>query len=148
MKKLSLIAAALALALCLSAQANENTNTNNWTAKNLLYGPASILKSVVLAPALGVYASCLSVDVANDEWRSAIVLPYSVPAGFLCGSVFGAVLSPIYLLEGVFDTLTFGYFYPEHSDWLMKYAMHASDTVHWFPNDTPPEAEVVEEEQE
>ena len=75
MKKLSLIAAALALALCLSAQANENTNTNNWTAKNLLYGPASILKSVVLAPALGVYASCLSVDVANDEWRSAIMLP-------------------------------------------------------------------------
>lgn len=148
MKKLILLSAALALVFCASASLadeNANTNTNAWTAEHLLYGPCAIVAAPLLPPVLGGMTSWMICDIADYDWHSVISLPYAIPTSFLCGSVIGACLAPVYLVEGVFDTLTLGYFYPEHSDWLRNYARYASKEVgeQWFG--VPPEAEVVEE---
>ena len=151
MKKLFLYAGLAAMIFSTSASlAAENVNTNQWSAKNLIYGPANIVYSVLLPVGMGVTTSVMDFMIADDDWRSALTLPYSMPASFLCGTVFGTVLAPIYLLEGVFDTLTLGYFYPQHSAWMVNYIDHAYKTVGQFVTigDEPPEAEVIEEEKQ
>ncbi|MBO7542795.1 hypothetical protein J6T93_02660 [bacterium] len=154
MKKLILLSAALALVFCATASladetataATDNTNTNTWSAEHLLYGPCNIVAAPLLPPVLGGMSSWMICDIADYDWHSIVSLPYAVPTSFLCGSVIGACLAPVYLVEGLFDTLTLGYFYPEHSQWLKGYARYASKEVgeQWFGN--PPEAKVVEEE--
>ncbi|MBR5624400.1 hypothetical protein IKW72_05290 [bacterium] len=138
---------ALALLIACSVLAEENASTNQWSCQNLVYGPAAICESVFLPLICGIGSTVINVDVANDDWRSALTLPYTVPASLTCGTVIGAFLAPPFLLEGIFDTLTLGYFYPEHSAWLSNYVKHSMDTVEKYdliPN-TPAEAKVVEE---
>ena len=153
MKKLILLSAALALVFCASASLadeNANTNTNAWTAEHLLYGPCAIVAAPLLPPVLGGMTSWMICDIADYDWHSIISLPYAIPTSFLCGSVIGACLAPVYIVEGVFDTLTLGYFYPQHSAWMVNYIDHAYKTVGQFVTigDEPPEAEVVEEEKQ
>jgi len=149
MKKLFLFVGIAALIFSSSAFAEENTSTNQWSAKNLVYGPATIGYSVALPLGMGITSSAVNYQIADDDWRSAITLPYSMPAGFVCGAVYGTFLTPVYLLEGVFDTLTLGYFYPEHSDWMVNYLDHSYATVGKFiVKEEPLEAKVVEEEKE
>ena len=145
----NLLHIALAILIACSALAEENASTNQWTCENLVYGPAAICTSVFLPLICGVGSTVINVDVANDDWHSAAMLPYTVPASLTCGTVVGAFLAPPFLLEGIFDTLTLGYFYPEHSDWLSNYVRHSMDTVEKYdliPNN-PPEAKAVEEEE-
>ena len=148
MKKLFLFAGIAALISSFAVLAEENSSTNQWSLKNLAYGPASIGYGVILPLGMGITTSVMDFNIANDDWRSALTLPYSMPASFTCGAVIGSFLAPVFLLEGVFDTLTLGYFYPEHSDWMVKYIDHAYETVGKFivGGDEPPEAQVVEEE--
>ena len=149
MKKLFLFAGIAALIFSSASYAEENASTNQWSAKNLVYGPATIGYSVALPLGMGITSSAMNYQIADDDWRSAITLPYSMPAGFVCGAVYGTFLTPVYLLEGVFDTLTLGYFYPEHSDWMVNYLDHTYATVGKFiVKEKPLEAKAVEEETE
>jgi hypothetical protein len=146
MKKLFLFVGIAALIFSSAAYAEENTSTNQWSAERLLYGPCAIVAAPLLPPVMGGMTTWMICDIADYDWRSLMSLPYTIPTSFLCGSVIGACLTPVYLVEGVFDTLTLGYFYPEHSNWLKNYAQYASKEVgeRWFGQ--PPEAEAVEEE--
>ena len=148
MKKLFLFVGIAALIFSSVALAEENTSTNQWTCKNLAYGPASIGYGIILPLGMGITTAVMDFNIANDDWRSALTLPYSTPASFTCGTVIGTFLAPVYVLEGIFDTLTLGYFYPQHSDWMLNYIDHAYATVGKFiiPGDEPPEAQAVEEE--
>ena len=125
MKKLFLFAGFAALIFSGAALAEENASTNQWTAMNLAYGPASIGYGIILPLGMGITTAVMDFNIANDDWRSALTLPYSTPASFTCGTVIGTFLAPVYVLEGVFDTLTLGYFYPQHSDWMLNYIDHA-----------------------
>lgn len=97
------------------------TDEDEWTWRNLLIGPVELIAApcaplfgAVMGGAVGTIAP---ITIMRSDWH-ALLIPYTAPAGLAAGTVFGAAVTPILAIEGVFNTLTFGAFADHPFDWF------------------------------
>jgi hypothetical protein len=96
------------------------TTSTSWSAKNLGYGPIELV-SGALAPLGGMLIGGFigaMIPIETMEKNQYLVVPYSTLAGAATGTTMGAMVSPIIVLEGVFDTLTGGLFASRPFSWF------------------------------
>jgi hypothetical protein len=91
-----------------------------WSWKNLGYGPIEI-GSGALAPIGGgviggIIGALLPLKGMNEY--CAPLVPYTAVGGAAAGTAAGAMLSPIVVVEGLFDTLTGGAFASRPFAWF------------------------------
>lgn len=91
-----------------------------WSWKNLGYGPIEI-GSGALAPLGGgviggIIGALLPLKGMNEY--CAPLVPYTAVGGAAAGTAAGAMLSPIVIVEGLFDTLTGGAFASRPFAWF------------------------------
>lgn len=76
----------------------------------LLAGPGKILAGT-MAP-----INCLGTGMALGGvcgltgYEGMLMTPVATPVGIVLGGIFGAIITPVYLVSGTFDLLTLGYF--------------------------------------
>jgi hypothetical protein len=96
------------------------TTSTSWSAKNLGYGPIELV-SGALAPfggmLIGGFIGAM-IPIETMEKNQYLVVPYSTLAGAATGTTMGAMISPIIILEGLFDTLTGGVFADRPFSWF------------------------------
>ena len=95
-------------------------SSTNWSAGNLAYGPVEILSGAGI-PVIGMFTG-LAVGTATPYFfmkkGSEILLPFTIPCGAAAGAACGLAITPICVVEGVFDTITGGIFADEYFSWV------------------------------
>lgn len=106
------------------------TTSTSWSAKNLGYGPLELV-SGALAPLGGMLIGAFigaMIPIENMEKNRYLVVPYSTLAGAATGTTMGAMVSPIVIIEGIFDTLTGGAFASRPFAWFTFVDKEAKDS--------------------
>jgi hypothetical protein len=91
-----------------------------WTAANLAYGPIEIGSGAV-APLAGMVAGGVIgflLPLKGMSEGCAPLVPYTTVGGAAVGTVAGAMLAPIVIVEGLFDTFTGGAFSDRLYSWF------------------------------
>ncbi|RLD12578.1 MAG: hypothetical protein DRI44_00105 [Chlamydiae bacterium] len=109
----------------LLCEASENRSwifetSTNWAAGNLVYGPIEILAGVG-TPVIGMFAGFgagIAVPHFFMKKGSEILLPATIPCGTVAGAACGLAITPICAIEGLFDTLTGGFFADGYFSWI------------------------------
>ncbi len=106
------------------------TTAEDWSGKNMLYGPLEIGAGVI-APVWGLivgstYGATMPMSMMREG--GAIFAPYTAVSGALLGSATAATASPIIIMEGLFNTLTFGAFANEPLDWFTGFIQSETGT--------------------
>lgn len=125
---------------------SKELRTDEWDAGDLLYGPQEILYGTLACPYVATVAFVGSIASTIYGDTSPLLAVYAAPASFISGAVNGALISPVMILEGLFDTVTLGAYYPEHSEWLKQYTVDVDKRVNTYLelDGYPPEAKVAE----
>jgi hypothetical protein len=75
----------------------------------------------VLAPFVGTFGGIVlgvAVPVQGMTSGSEVLIPYTAASGMALGTATGAMLTPILMAEGLWDTLTFGAFADRPFSWF------------------------------
>jgi hypothetical protein len=91
-----------------------------WTPENLFFGPAEI-GTGILAPLVGAVGGTalgiiFPIKAMSTSGRGLI--PYTAPGGMAIGTATGALVAPMLITEGLWDTLTFGAFSDRPFSWF------------------------------
>ncbi len=95
-------------------------SSTNWTAERLVYGPIELLTGP-LTPLGGLLAGGTIgalIPIQAFESPRYYAAPYTALAGAVTGATLGAMIAPVVIIEGVFDTLTGGYFSKHPYAWF------------------------------
>lgn len=93
---------------------------NGWTWKRLSYGPIEI-GAAALMPIMGIFVGGTIgaiVPIKGMHPYCKVLVPYTAVGGGAVGATAGAMLTPIILVEGVFDTFTGGAFAERPFAWF------------------------------
>jgi len=115
---ITLVLAVAAMAACGRAATTNSAGvlaarpaeTNEWSMRNLATGPIEMGGGAVL-PMIGMLAGGIigaEVPLEYMEPGCAALAPYGAVAGATVGTVAFALLSPVVIIEGLFDTFTGG----------------------------------------
>ena len=106
--------------------------TNEWSMRNLATGPIEVGGGAIL-PMIGMLAGGIigaEVPLEYMEPGCAVLAPYGALAGATVGAVAFALLSPVVIIEGMFDTFTGGLFATRPFAWFnVKMPMDSGDLL-------------------
>jgi hypothetical protein len=91
-----------------------------WTRANLLYGPIEIAGGI-FAPLIGTLGGTvlgIVFPIKAMGTGSRVLIPYTAAGGMVVGTATGALVAPVLITEGVWDTLTFGAFSDRAFSWF------------------------------
>jgi|GEM_PF-5849569 len=91
-----------------------------WTWKRLAYGPIE-LGAAGLMPVMGIFVGGTIgaiVPLKGMHPYCKVLVPYTAVGGAAVGATAGAVLAPVIVAEGLFDTLTGGAFAERPFAWF------------------------------
>jgi len=91
-----------------------------WTWKRLAYGPIE-LGAAGLMPVMGIFVGGTIgaiVPLKGMHPYCKVLVPYTAVGGGAVGATAGAMLAPVIVAEGVFDTLTGGAFAERPFAWF------------------------------
>jgi len=113
-----------------------------WSWQNLGYGPIEI-GSGALAPMAGTFIGGVvgvMLPLKGMQPACAPLVPYTAVGGAAAGTVAGAMLAPVVMIEGLFDTLTGGAFAHRPFAWFnvkIPVSDHVQQTFGSLTDDTP-----------
>ncbi|GEM_PF-1933542 len=115
-----------------------------WSWKKMGYGPIEI-GSGALAPMVGAFIGGVvgvMLPLKGMQPACAPLVPYTAVGGAAAGTVAGAMLTPVVIVEGLFDTLTGGAFAHRPFAWFnvkIPVSEHVQQTFGSLTDDDAPD---------
>lgn len=103
-----------------TASVTEAEEEEGWTWERLSYGPIELC-AAGLMPVIGIFAGGTIgavIPMKGMHPYCKVLVPYMAIGGAAVGATAGAILAPVVVMEGVFDTLTGGAFASRPFAWF------------------------------